>query len=66
VQPGAAIVRCLFGTKPSYKTLSHVGHSFVNAKQAEKVSELHLENMNNLRLLLPRRTPVENQTTRGW
>jgi hypothetical protein len=48
-----------------HKTLSHVGQSFVKPNHAEKASELRLENMNNLRLLLPRSTPVENQTTHG-
>jgi hypothetical protein len=43
-----------------------VGQSFVKANHAGKASELRLENMNNLRLLLPRSTPVENQTTHGW
>jgi hypothetical protein len=39
--------------------------SFVKANNAGKASELRLENMNSLRLLLPHSTPVENQTTHG-
>jgi hypothetical protein len=42
-----------------------VGQSFVTIKHAGKAPELRLENMNNLRLLLPRSTPVENQTAHG-
>jgi hypothetical protein len=46
-----------------YKSLSHVGQGIGRTKAGSHAVELRLELRNTQRLILPARTPVENQKT---